>query len=116
MRSASPAYFSTLGIPIISGRDFTHDDRADTVAVAIISSSTARRLFGAEDPLGRRLFRGSAGGGILTEIVGVVEDVRLRSLSQVNDVEFYRPFRQRPNVAAQIAIRVRTDPSAFVTT
>jgi hypothetical protein len=76
----------------------------------IISRSTARKLFPNEDPIGRRMLTGSQGGGILTEIVGIVGDVRSVSLAQANDIEFYRPAAQRPINFAQLVVRTDGEP------
>jgi putative ABC transport system permease protein len=109
-RSISPGYFHALSIPITRGRDFSPHDTAASAQVIIISESTARKLFGGVDPIGRPLFTGSTGGGIRCEIVGVVGDVRSVSLAQVNDVEFYRPLTQRPQPFQQIVVRTAGDP------
>jgi putative ABC transport system permease protein len=109
-RSITPGYFATLGIPVVAGRDFSARDTSDSTQVMIISRNTARKLFPNDDPIGRRMFTGSLGGGILTEIVGVVGDVRSVSLARDNDIEFYRPASQRPINFAQLAVRAAGDP------
>jgi len=109
-RSVSPGYFAALSIPIAKGRDFSARDTAASPNVIIVSESTARKLFGDVDPIGRQMFTGSTGGGIRCEIVGVVGDVRSVSLAQANDVEVYRPFTQRPQPFAQIVVRTPGEP------
>ena len=52
----SPGCFSTLGIPMIAGRDFTSQDREGTPRVAIVSESTAHRFWPGENPLGQRFW------------------------------------------------------------
>ncbi len=51
----SPEYFSVLGIPIVRGRNFTPDEAAAEVPVAILSTATAQRLFANADPLGQTI-------------------------------------------------------------
>jgi putative ABC transport system permease protein len=109
-RSVTPGYFAALSIPIRRGRDFSPRDTGTSPQVIVLSESAAKKLFGSEDPIGRTLFTGSAGGGIRCEIVGVVADVRSVSLAQVNDVEFYRPLTQRPQPLGQIVVRAAGDP------
>jgi putative ABC transport system permease protein len=109
-RSVTPGYFAALRIPLVAGRDFDARDARDATQVMIISRSTARKLFPNEDPIGRRMLTGSQGGGILTEIVGVVGDVRSVSLAQANDIEFYRPAAQRPINFAQLVVRTDGEP------
>ncbi len=95
-RSISPGYFRTLGIPLLSGRDFTEQDKLDQPLVVILSNSTAKKLFPNENPIGHQMLFGTDNGnGLQAEVVGVVGDVRSQQLAKANDVEFYRPWPQR---------------------
>jgi putative ABC transport system permease protein len=115
--SVTPRYFATMNIPMLDGRDFTERDTADAPNVVIISRSTARKLFGGDDPLGRRVAMGSQDGvGLTMEVVGVAEDVRALTLDEVPDVEFYRPVMQRPSTFMQLVVRTESDPAAFAPT
>ena len=88
-----PGYFAALGIPLRAGRDFTWRDVENQPNVVIVSESTARRLFPAgENPLGRRLITGIA--SIPREIIGVVGDIRLESLSTAPGDTMYYPSAQ----------------------
>ena len=60
LRVISPGFFGVLGVPILSGRDFTDEDRSDTDPVAIVSQSVAQRLFPNADAINRRLWFGTA--------------------------------------------------------
>jgi putative ABC transport system permease protein len=115
-RSVTPAYFSTLGIPVLAGRDFTERDDARGPLVVIVSRDTARRLFPDQDPIGRRVIMGSRDGGQEMEIVGVVGDVRSQTLAQTAAVEFYRPVMQRNQPFMQLAVRTAGDPASFAST
>ncbi|MBV8630825.1 MAG: ABC transporter permease [Silvibacterium sp.] len=68
----SPAYFSTLQIPLLDGRAFTDADGPNTQHVAIVNRTFARKFFRGANPIGRHLDKGMV-------IVGVVEDVQLVS-------------------------------------
>lgn len=106
MRFVTSDYFRTLGIPLTAGRDFNERDHAGKPSVALISRSSAEKLFPGENPIGRRMFFSTNNGtGIDTEIVGVVGDVRSVSIAQANDIEFYRPLLQRSLPTIQIAVR-----------
>ena len=95
-RAISPGLLQTLGIPLLAGRDFNERDSADKPLVVLLSKATAQRLYPNEDPIGKRIWFGTDNNtGYLTQVVGVVGDVRSRRLDQKNDVEFYRPFAQR---------------------
>ena len=108
----SPKYFSTVGIPLLSGRDFTDRDAAQSPRVAIVSESIARRYFANISPLGKRLGYQE----LDTEIVGVVRDVRLTLHSEPNAM-IYFPTRQPPNFTASphgVAVRVAGDAGLAV--
>jgi predicted permease len=110
-RSISPGYFQTLRIPLLAGRDFTERDGADAPLVVILSSSTAKKLFPGENPLGKQLLFGvDHGNGLMAEVVGVVGDVRSRELARVNDVEFYRPSPQRSFSFFNLVVRTSVNP------
>jgi putative ABC transport system permease protein len=114
-RSVSPGYFRTLGIPFLSGRDFTERDKLDQPLVVILSKSTARKLFPNEDPLDHEILFGTENGnGLPAKVIGVVGDVRSRELAKANDVEFYRPWPQRSGLFLNILIRSATNPEATV--
>jgi predicted permease len=86
-----PRYFETLGISLLSGREFTPRDVATTPMVAILNQTAARRFFGIESPVGKRVGIGTAGD---TLIVGVARDAKLNSLREENPTVVYRPLAQ----------------------
>jgi predicted permease len=87
-------YFTTMGIPLLAGRDFTARDTADAPKVAIVSERIVRECFpgGSSEALGRRV-RLDDGGEWLT-VVGVVADIRQRGLDQGVQPMIYAPFQQ----------------------
>ena len=112
-RSISPEYFRTLGIPLLSGRDFTEQDKLDAPLVVILSNATAKKLFPNENPLGHQILFGTDNGnGLPAEVIGVVGDVRSDQLAKTNDVEFYRPWPQRSAPFLNIVVRTATKPEA----
>ena len=114
-RSVSPAYFRTLGIPLLSGRDFTEADKTDSPFVVILSHSTAKKLFPNENPIGHQMLFGTDNGtGLKAEVVGVVGDVRSQQLAKENDVEFYRPWPQRTAPFFNVLVHSATKPEATV--
>jgi predicted permease len=112
-RSVTPGYFRTLGIPLISGRDFTQQDKFDQPLVVILSNSTAKKLFPNENPIGHQMLFGTDNGnGLSAEVVGVAGDVRSRQLAKADDVEFYRPWPQRSTPFLNVLVRSATKPEA----
>ena len=76
----STEYFRTTGIRVVRGRAFERSDTADSRPVMIINETMARKVFGTEDPIGRRM-RSWRDENVLREIVGVVSDVRYNGLA-----------------------------------
>jgi predicted permease len=113
-RSVSPGFMKTFGIPLLAGRDFDERDGFDKPGVVILSKSTAQKLFpGGEDPIGKRLFFGTDNNtGLPAEVIGIVGDVRSRRLDLENDIEFYRPFPQRPNAFLAVTVKTSFKPDA----
>jgi putative ABC transport system permease protein len=108
MRRISPAYFTTMRIPLLRGRVFDDRDAAGGRPVAIINETTAEHYFSNQDAIGKHLL--DSREQISLEIVGVVGDVRFNSLSVPDTDEMYLPEAQRP--APLMTIVVRTTSSA----
>jgi putative ABC transport system permease protein len=112
-RSVSPGFFRTMGVPLLAGRDFEERDGVDKPLVVILSRSTAKKLYGNDDPLGRQILFGTDNGtGLAAEVVGVVSDVRSQQLSQQAEIEFYRPWPQRNGPFIALTVRSATKPEA----
>jgi predicted permease len=106
-RLASPGFFTTMGIPLLAGRDFGDGDRFDATRVAIVSRTLARQTFGASSPLGRRIQCGLDSIDPMT-IVGVVDDVRHDSPADGPSAEIYMPLTQHPAYANEVQYVLRT--------
>jgi predicted permease len=98
----SPGWFATIRIPIIAGRDFTWQDRANTPRVVIVNETLARQLWSGE-ALGRQLRHGST----ISTIVGIVRDSKYWTLGEAIAPAVYLPFRQEPASYAP-TLHVRT--------
>ena len=106
-RLASPAYFRTMAIPVLRGREFDEGDVYDRPFVAIVSESLARQSFGTADPIGHRIQCGFDSDKWMT-IVGVVGDVRQASPASPPGPELYMPLRQHPYTSSRLQVVVRT--------
>lgn len=97
-RSAvTPAYFQTLGIPIIAGRSFSAHDGSGDALVVVVSRAFARQYWSDEDAVGQRLKTASdAEDAPWRTVVGVVADVRHHGLDVAPRAKIYRPFAQAP--------------------
>ena len=89
-------YFSTMGIPVLVGREFTAGDTADAPKVAILSERIVRECFpgGAREALGRRVRVNVTDRGDWLTVVGVVADIHQRGLDQGVQPMIYAPFQQ----------------------
>lgn len=85
----TPGYFDTLGIPIVSGRDFGNEP-ADAPKVAIVSKTFAERLFPGVNPIGQHV----EGGHWNYEIIGVVANAKSRTLGEDTRPVLYRSLDQ----------------------
>jgi predicted permease len=92
-RWVSPGYFSTLGIRITRGQDFTEEERQSTDHFVILSESMAARLFPGEDPIGQHVDLNS--NGVWYTVVGVAADAKNGGLATESEPEYYRLRRNR---------------------
>ncbi|HKP12274.1 MAG TPA: ABC transporter permease, partial [Blastocatellia bacterium] len=106
-------YFSALGIALRGGRDFAERDTPQAPPVAIVNEAFAEQYFKGESPLGKRLQLGW-GGDAPKEIVGVVGNVRHRSLSDQARPEMYVPQAQFANAAITLLVRTDARPEALI--
>ena len=103
----TPGYFTTMGIPLLTGRDFEQQDRAaDSDAVAIVNERFARHYFSDRDPIGREFLSGRPPKLRPTRIIGVVADSVDRSFrEEPRELAYGIPSPQ-----ASGGILVRTKP------
>lgn len=93
---ATPGYFETLGIARVAGRDFGNESPTGP-KVAVVNEAFARQLFPNESPIGRRV----TGGGATYEVIGVVKNIKSRTLGE----------EIRPVLFRSLAQSIGPDPS-----
>jgi predicted permease len=86
--NVSPGWFSTMKMPLVSGRDFRPEDTSP--GAAIVNETFAKTFFPGQDPIGRTFERGA--NQPLNKIVGVTSDVPDHDLREPNRAVFYVPF------------------------
>jgi len=114
MNVAFPGYFRTLGIPLVRGRDFSSADRGDTLPVAIVDETLARRYWPDGDAIGKRVrFGWDTSARAWMTIVGVAGNVKHSGLAALGYPHIYMPSAQQPDRLPQMYLAVRTtaDPS-----
>jgi putative ABC transport system permease protein len=92
----SPGYFSALGIPLLRGRAFDEHDTAGSAGVVVLSQSTARAIWGNEEPIGRRItLEDTPKSSDWLTVVGVVDDVKQLGLAEKKPIPaIYQPLNQ----------------------
>ena len=116
LRMVAPRFFSVLGVPLVAGREFTDDDRADSAPVAIVSQSLAQRMCPGGDAVNRTLWWTDPvyGKPQPYRIVGVVADVDDEKVAPGQALMIYHPIQQI-RVAGRLFVRTTTDdPHALV--
>jgi putative ABC transport system permease protein len=108
-----PGYFRTMGIPMLTGRDFGEQDRFAGSHVGILNRTAARTLFGTDDPIGKplRVHWNNAGQ---VEIVGVVADVRHRNPQSTPEPCLFLPNTQLPFPLVSLVVRSSGDPRSLI--
>ena len=111
-----PGFYSTMGVPLLSGREFTASDVVGAAPVAIINEAFARH-FGL-DPrtaVGKRMARGSGSDDLDIEIVGVVADAKYSDVKDEVPPVFALPYRQNDGLTdMNFYVRVSGDPATVL--
>lgn len=117
IRWADPGYFTTLGIPLVSGRFFTSDERVAQSYKVIVSRQLVRQYFPDDDPIGKHLHvpahdHDGAPGKVDYEIVGVVGDT-LYQVGQATKPVMYFPILEGGKNSMTLGVRTASNPLAF---
>jgi len=111
----STGFFATVGIPVLAGREFREQDREDSLPVALVNQTFARRYFGGENPIGKHfgdLGRDSSG---LYTIVGVVADAKYGTVREaMRPMVFHPLLQEKPFPALVLHVRSVGAPGPLV--
>src|SRR5258706_2013400 len=97
-----PGYFSTIGIPLLSGREFTRADNETAAPVAIVNDVMVAQYWRGDDPVGKRL----QVKGQWRQVIGVAKVSKYQSVRENPKPFFYLPLRQ--DSTAGTALNMRT--------
>jgi putative ABC transport system permease protein len=112
---ACPNILRTLGIPLISGREFTSRDTVSAPGVALINEALAKRYWPGEEAVGKRFVIGRYGTNApWMTVVGVFKDTRHLGLDVEPRPQFYRPYNQAGWPFFTIVVKTASAPATFV--
>jgi predicted permease len=114
---ASPEYFDTMGIPLLSGRGFNQDDTAMSQRVAVVNQTFVRRFLNGADPIGQTLRTHPEPGypSTVYQIVGVMADSKYENLREEIPAFVIAPSSQFPAQGPGTAMMIRSNlPSAVI--
>ena len=109
VRRITPGYLEAMRIPVLRGRDIAESDRD----VLLMSVTAAKMVWGADDPLGRQARLPLMSDTIQREVIGVVGDVRQRTLSEPLTPTVYYYSRERSWDEATVVVRTSMPPDAM---
>jgi predicted permease len=106
--SISPGYLRAAQTRLVAGRDFLWDDGPKAPKVAIVNQTFARRMFGTQSAIGRHFLKNDRS---LYEIVGVVEDGKYQSLTEIPTSAMYAPLSQQHDGETVLVVRSQLSPA-----
>jgi predicted permease len=109
--SVDAGFFAAAGIPLLEGRNFREEDRADGMPLAIINEAMAQRFWPGESPLGRTIHIDVPGFGD-PMVIGVARTAKIRSLEESPRPFIYLPYAQEFNSWVTVLATTRGDPAA----
>jgi putative ABC transport system permease protein len=109
---ASGGFFTTAQIPLIRGRLFNDQDRADTPISFIINQTMARRFWPDQDPIGKQI-KLLEEEGIVGTVVGVVGDTKQVALNDQPTPQLYACYSQQPIYFATLIVRTNVEPMSL---
>jgi predicted permease len=105
-----PDYFRTVQIPLVSGRDFSEQDRAGALKVVIVNQSMANRFWPGQDATGHRVHIWSD----WRTVVGVVRDIKYHRMNERPESFIYLPELQADGTDANILVRSQLPPATVI--
>lgn len=112
VRIVSPEYFRTLGVACIQGRFFDEHDTKGQMQTVIVNEALADRFWPGQDPIGKRLQRGTANDW--RTVVGVIRDSKEYSTEKEPPIAVYFPFEQYVARNMFLVVRTASEPTSML--
>jgi putative ABC transport system permease protein len=112
VRFVTPGVFRALGVPILEGRDISVEDGPDRPTVVVVNQAAARELWPGESALGKRL-RMEWGPMFEATVVGVVGDVRMKSIDKPSRITLYWSQAQIPTTFMSLVVKTSVPPATL---
>ena len=112
VRFVTPGVFGALGVPILEGRDISVEDGPDRPTVVVVNQAAARELWPGESALGKRI-RMEWGPMFDATVVGVVGDVRMKSIDQPSRTTLYWSQAQIPTSFMSLVVKTSVPPASL---
>jgi putative ABC transport system permease protein len=109
----TPGWFGALRVPLVRGRLLDDGDRIGSAKSIVVSETAARKLWPGEDPIGKRASVGQGGFQDGATVVGVIGDVRYRTMDAAPIPDVYISYAQSPAARMMIFVRTARDPLAL---
>jgi predicted permease len=110
--AVGPGHFRTLRIPLVAGRDFTHQDRADGPRVAIVNETLAKRFWPGKEAVGQHLRPIGGSARDTVEVIGVARDSKYVTLGEGPRPFLYRPLTQSYTPRITLIVRSAGGPAS----
>jgi putative ABC transport system permease protein len=115
LQAGAPEYFRAAGTRILRGRGFDANDVKNAPLVMVIGDGMAKALWPGQDPIGKCI-RVSADTAPCTAVVGVAEEMRMRTLDDVREHTYYLPMAQYDDAPSAFLVRVAGDAADYSAT
>ncbi len=112
-----PGYFKTMGIPLMSGREFTHADVFGAPKVAVVNQAFAKKFNLGENPIGKRFGLNGPNAKPDIEIVGFVQDAKYSDVKREIPPQYFLPYKQEERLGfGNFYVRTATPPEQMLAT
>lgn len=106
----SPAFFRTVAVPLVAGRDFSAADSATAAKVVVVNETLKQRFWPAGGAVGETLSL----GGEAYSVIGIARDTKYRSLREAPRMVMYLPYAQAHQATANLLVRTSLPPDRII--